>query len=124
MESEEFPMTIDKMINLLAAITLMEMMVSIGLGVRVSEVLSVAESRGLAGRALLANYVLVPAAAVGLLLVFHPEPMSAAGFLVAAVCAGAPYGPPFTGMARGNVSIAVGLMVLLAGSSALLAPLL
>lgn len=117
-------MTIDKMINLLAAITLIEMMISIGLGVRVSEVLSVAEGPRLAGRALLANYILVPAAAVGLLLVFHPEPMNGAGLLVAAVCAGAPYGPPFTRMAKGNVSLAVGIMVLLAGSSALLAPFL
>ena len=48
----------------------------------------------------------------------------AAGFLVAAVCPGAPYGPPFTGMAKGNVGVSVGLMVILAGSSALLAPLL
>lgn len=41
-----------------------------------------------------------------------------------AVCPGAPYGPPFTGIAHGNVPMAVGLMVILAGSSALLSPLL
>src|SRR5262249_14726212 len=52
---------------------------------------------------------------------FH---LVAAGFLIAAVCPGAPYGPPFTGIAKGNVSRAVGLMTILAGSSALLAPLL
>src|SRR5205807_4428872 len=51
-------------------------------------------------------------------------PLVAAGFLIAAVCPGAPYGPPFTSMAKGNVSLSVGLMMLLAGSSALLAPLL
>jgi BASS family bile acid:Na+ symporter len=117
-------MTIDKMINLLAGITLIEMMLSVGLGVRLSEVLSAARTYGLAARALLANYLLVPAAAVGLLVFFHPAPTTAAGFLVAAVCAGAPYGPPFTGIAKGNVSLAVGLMVLLAGTSAFLAPLL
>src|SRR5262249_9329551 len=42
----------------------------------------------------------------------------------AALCPGAPYGPPFTRMAKGNVAASVGLMLLLAGSSALLAPLL
>ncbi len=48
----------------------------------------------------------------------------AAGFLIVAVCPGAPYGPPFTAIAKGNVSAAVGLMVILAGSSAVLAPAL
>ena len=52
----------------------------------------------------------VVALAVGLLLLFRPHsldpehfPLVAAGFLIAAVCPGAPYGPPFTRMAGGNV---------------------
>src|SRR5262249_26857676 len=61
---------------------------------------------------------------VGLLLLFRPHPMVAAGFLILAVCPGAPFGPPFTAIAKGNVPVAVGLMVILAGSSAVLAPLL
>jgi BASS family bile acid:Na+ symporter len=75
-------------------------------------------------RAVLANYLLVPAAAVGLLLLFHANPMVAAGFLVVAVCPGAPYGPPLTAIAKGNVPVSVGLMVVLAGSSAIFAPLI
>ena len=55
---------------------------------------------------------------------FRAQPMVAAGVMVVAVCPGALYGPPFTGIAKGDVPRAVGLMVLLAGSSALLAPLL
>jgi BASS family bile acid:Na+ symporter len=58
------------------------------------------------------------------LLTFQAVPLVAAGFLIAAVCPGAPYGPPFTGIARGNVVVAVGLMVILAASSAVVAPLL
>ena len=50
--------------------------------------------------------------------------MVAVGFLILAVCPGAPFGPPFAAVAKGNVTVAVGLMVVLAGSSALLAPLL
>jgi BASS family bile acid:Na+ symporter len=50
--------------------------------------------------------------------------MVAVGFLVVSVCPGAPYAPPFTAIARGDVARAVGLMVILAGSSAILAPLL
>lgn len=117
-------MSIDRMINILVTITLIQMMVAIGLGVTLAEVVDVARNRRLVVRAALANYVLVPAAAVGLLLLFHSPPLVAAGFLIAAVCPGAPYGPPFTGMARGNVPISVGLMVMLAGSSAIIAPLL
>jgi bile acid:Na+ symporter, BASS family len=117
-------MTVDRLINILTAITLVEMMVTIGLGVTLSDVLRVGRSRGLVARAVFANYILVPLAAVGLLLLFRASPMVAAGFLVAAVCPGAPYGPPLTAMAKGNVPVSVGLMVILAGSSAIFAPLL
>ena len=117
-------MDVNRLINRLAAITLFEMMVTIGLGVTVSDVLRVGRNWGLVARAILANYILVPAAAVGLLLLFRANPLVAAGLLVAAVCPGAPYGPPLTAMAKGNVPVSVGLMVILAGSSAVFAPLL
>ena len=112
------------LINLLVSITLFEMMVAIGLGVTFADLIGVARNGRLIGMAALANYVCVPAAAVGLLFLFHADALIAAGFLIAAVCPGAPYGPPFTGIAKGNVARAVGLMAILAGSSALLAPLL
>jgi bile acid:Na+ symporter, BASS family len=117
-------MTIDKLINLVFTITLVEMMISIGLGVRIADIIGVIKDPWLMVRAGFANYVCVPAIVLGLLLLLHPLPMVAAGFLIAAVCPGAPYGPPFTGIAKGNVPLAVGLMVILAGSSAVLAPLL
>jgi BASS family bile acid:Na+ symporter len=115
---------LDLLINLLAAVTLFELMVSIGLGVTFADLIGVARNGRLIGMAALANYVCVPAAAVGLVLLFHANALVAAGFLIAAVCPGAPYGPPFTGIAKGNVARAVGLMTILAGSSALVAPLL
>jgi BASS family bile acid:Na+ symporter len=117
-------MSLDQLSNLLITITLIEMMVAIGLGVSFVDLSEVARNRRLVARAALANYVCVPAATVALLLLFHSHPLIAAGFLILAVCPGAPYGPPFTALARGNVADAVGLMVILAGSSALLAPLL
>jgi BASS family bile acid:Na+ symporter len=115
---------LNQVINLVASITLFEMMVAIGLGVTFAEVMLVAKDWKLLTKAALASYVLVPAAAVGLLLLFQADPYVASGFLICAVCPGAPYGPPFTGMAKGKVVVAVGLMVVLAGSSALAAPLL
>jgi BASS family bile acid:Na+ symporter len=65
-----------------------------------------------------ANYLFVPGVAVGLLILFDTAPTVAAGFLVLAACPGVPFGPPFAGIARANVPVAVGLMVILAGSSA------
>jgi BASS family bile acid:Na+ symporter len=117
-------MSMDQVINVLVTITLIEMMVAIGLGVTFADLANVARDWRLVARAGLANYVLVPAATLGLLVLIAPHPMVAAGFLILAVCPGAPFGPPFTAIARGNVPVAVGLMVLLAGSSALLAPAL
>jgi BASS family bile acid:Na+ symporter len=114
----------DRLINILAGVTLVELMLTIGLGATLADVLAVARDwRGVI-RAALANYVLVPAAAVGLVLLFHAHPLVAAGVMVVAVCPGAPYAPPFTALAKGDVARAIGLMVILAGSSALLAPLL
>lgn len=117
-------MSIDQLVNLLAAVTLIEMMITLGLGVKASDVFEVGKRHDLLFRAFLANYLIVPAAAVALLLAFHANPMVAAGFLVAAVCPGAPYAPPFTSMAKGNVNVSVGLMLLLAASSAVFAPVL
>jgi BASS family bile acid:Na+ symporter len=115
---------LNQLINLVASVTLFEMMVAIGLGVTFADVLLVAKDWKLVTKAALASYVFVPAAAVGLLILFQADPYVAAGFLICAVCPGAPYGPPFTGMAKGKAGVAVGLMVVLAGSSALAAPLL
>jgi BASS family bile acid:Na+ symporter len=117
-------MSIDRLINALVSITLIEMMVAVGLSVTFVDLIGVARNWRLVARAALANYVCVPAATVGLLLLFGTHPMVAAGFLILAACPGAPYIPPVVSIARGNVAIAVGLMMILAGSSALLAPIL
>ena len=118
-------MTMDQLINVLVPITLIEMMVAIGLGVSFAELAAVARNRRLVTKAALANYLCVPAVTVGLLLVFHPaDPMVSAGFLILAVCPGAPFGPGCVKLAKGNVAAAVGWMVMLAGSSAVAAPIL
>lgn len=117
-------MTIDRLINILVTVTFIEMMVAIGLGVPFAELTGVARDWRLVARASLANYVCVPAVAVGLLLLFHAHPMVAAGFLILATCPGAPYGPPFTAIARGNLAVSAALMVILAGSSTIVAPFL
>ncbi|WP_187144354.1 bile acid:sodium symporter family protein [Microvirga massiliensis] len=115
-------MTLDDMIGPLVAVTLIELMVTTGLGVRFADVMDAASDWRLVARAGLANYVGVPATAVLLLLLLDPDPMVSAGVLILAVCPGAPYGPPLTAIAGGTTAISVGLMVILAGSSVFVAP--
>ncbi len=115
-------MSLDYMIGPLVAVTLIELMVTTGLGVRFADVMDAARNWRLVARAGLANYVGVPATAVLLLLLLDPDPMVSAGVLILAVCPGAPYGPPLTAIAGGTTAISVGLMVILAGSSVFVAP--
>ena len=118
-------MTAAEFIKILVPITLIEMMVAIGLGVSVAELAAVARNWRLVAKAAAANYLLVPVVTVGLLLLFQvADPMVPVGFLILAVCPGAPFAPGCAKLAKGNVATAVGLMVLLAGSSAIAAPVL
>ncbi len=117
-------MTTDRLINILVIGTCIEMMVAVGLDVPLAELTLVVRDWRLVVRALLANYVVVPAVAVGLLVLFHSHPMVAAGFVILASCPGAPFGPPITAIARGNLAVSTALMIILAGSSAIAAPFL
>jgi BASS family bile acid:Na+ symporter len=117
-------MSLDRLINILVTITLIEMMMLIGLRVTFAEIAVTVRDWRLLGRAGVANYLLVPVVAIALLVSFDASPAVAAGFLILAVCPGAPFGPPFAGIARANVSMAVGLMVVLAASSAIVSPVL
>jgi len=114
----------EQLINVLVTVTLIVMMAAIGLRVRFNDLLGIVRNWRLMLRTVLANYVCVPAAAIALLLLFAANPMIAAGFLILAVCPGAPFAPSCTALARGNVHVAVGLMAILAGSSAIVAPAL
>jgi BASS family bile acid:Na+ symporter len=115
---------IDTVVNILVISTLILMMLRIGLDVVFSEVVATAKDWRLVTRALIANYVLVPGLTVTLLLATHVRPIISVAFLILSVCPGAPFGPPLTAMAKGAVGTSVGLMVILAGSSGILAPML
>ena len=111
-------------IKVLNIVALSAIMLAIGLRVSLRELAASLRHIGLVLLALSANFVLVPLAAVGLLHLFQAPTMVAVGFLILAVCPGAPGGPSFTSIAKGSVPIATGAMVILAGSSAVLAPAL
>jgi len=115
---------LDQVISLLVTVTLIEMSFATGLGVRLADAMGMAKSGWQLLGAGFANYIAVPAAAVALLLLIDADPLIAAGILILAVCPGAPFGPPLTALARGSTATSVGLMVTLAGSPVVLAPLL
>ncbi len=116
--------SLDKIANLLVLILLIEMMMTSGLGVSWSDLAAVVKNGRLVAQAGLANYVLVPLITILLLNLLQAKPLVAVGFLLIAVCPGAPFAPPLTAMAKGNTPIAVGLMLILGASSAIVAPLL
>ncbi len=117
-------MTLNQLINGLVSIALVEMMLTIGVSATWNELVGVAKNWRLMLGVLVANYIFVPAATLGLLQFFHARPLPAAGFLILAACPGAPYGPLITAFAKGNLPLAVGLMAVLAATSAVLAPVL
>ena len=117
-------MSLDRLLNVLVIITLIEMMVLVGLGVTFAELVDTGRNWRLVARAMAANYLFVPGAAIVLLILFAATPAVASGFLILAVCPGAPFGPPFARIARANLPVAVGLMVILAGSSSVVSPVL
>jgi bile acid:Na+ symporter, BASS family len=112
------------LIDVLNLAALMAIMGAMGLNVTFAEVIASTRRVRLMLLGLLANFVLVPLVTIVLLDLFQADLLVSAGFLALAVCPGAPVAPPFTALAKGNVSSAIGLMVVLAGLSALLAPVL
>ncbi len=108
-------------VNLVALITIM---LSMGLQVSLDSVLKSVRQLHLLAWCVIANYVLVPLVALGLLIAFQANPMVSVGFLILAVCPAAPVGPPLTAIAKGHVSLSIGMMLVLAALSALLSPAL
>jgi BASS family bile acid:Na+ symporter len=112
------------LVNLLTLVGLVAIMLSMGLKVTFAEVMASARQLRLVLLSLAANFVLVPVVAIGLRYLFAPHPMVSVGFLILAVCPGAPAGPPFATIAKGDVPYAIGQMVILSGLSAILSPVL
>src|SRR4051812_33180962 len=110
-------MNASKVIAILNTSSLVAMMLSMGLRVTGGELLASARPTRRLVLGLIPNFVLLPAVTVGLLHVFHAQPMIAVGFLILACCPGAPVGPPITAVAGGDVPWSLGMMLILAALS-------
>jgi len=113
--------TLVKPLNIAALVVIM---LSMGLNVKFEEVLASTRQPRPVLLGLIANFALVPAVTLALLLLFHADPMVSVGFFILAVCPGAPVGPPLAVIAKGNIPLAVSVMVILAGLSVILSPAL
>ncbi len=82
-------MNASKAIAILNASSLVTMMLSMGLRVSGGELLASARPARRLVLGLIANFALLPAVTLGLLRLFHADPMIAVGFLILASCPGA-----------------------------------
>ena len=88
-------------------------MLAMGLGLTVRQIVTPLRDYSLMARALLANFVLLPVAAVALGRLLRLDEPQAVGLVLLGAAAGAPFLPKLAQLARGDLGFAVGLMVLL-----------
>jgi BASS family bile acid:Na+ symporter len=88
-------------------------MVAMGLGLRLAQIIAPLRAGRLVALSLLANFLLMPLAAVGLASVLRLREGLGVGLLLLGAAAGAPFLPKLAQIAKGNLAFAVGLMVLL-----------
>jgi len=105
--------TLEKAVPIATLIFVVSSMVAMGLGLKVAQITAPLRNLRLVSLSLLANFVLMPAAAVVLARVLRLDEPLGVGLLVLGVAAGAPFLPKLTQIAKGNLAFAVALMVLL-----------
>ncbi|OBC01819.1 transporter [Mycobacterium sp. 852013-50091_SCH5140682] len=88
-------------------------MVAMGLGLKISEVTAPLRNLRLVAMSMLANFVLMPAAAVLLAKALRLDEPFGVGLLLLGVAAGAPFLPKLAQIAKGDLAFAVALMVVL-----------
>jgi bile acid:Na+ symporter, BASS family len=88
-------------------------MVAMGLGLTISQIIAPLRRARLVGLSLLANFVLMPVAALGLAALLRLDEPLGVGLLLLGTAAGAPFLPKLAQIAKGDLPFAVGLMVLL-----------
>ncbi len=111
-------------VKVMAALSLVSLMFWMGMKAKFVDVLASAKNLKLIGLGVLANFILVPILTLGLLHIFSPDNLVCVGFLVLAVCPGAPVGLPFVAIAWGDVAVAISQMIILCTISVFLSPLL
>jgi BASS family bile acid:Na+ symporter len=92
---------------------LVSSMSEIGLGLRLQQVVAPLRDKRLVALALLANFIIAPLLALGIARLLRLDEPFAQGLLLLGLGAGAPFMPKIVGMAKGDVAVAVALLVML-----------
>jgi bile acid:Na+ symporter, BASS family len=88
-------------------------MLAIGVSLTVGQILAPLKNGKLVSLALLANFILMPLAALGIARFLRLDEPLGVALLLLGSAAGAPFLPKLAGIAKGDLAFAVGLMVLL-----------
>ncbi|MER7456622.1 bile acid:sodium symporter [Micromonospora sp. NPDC126480] len=97
-------------------------MLSVGLAHSARQILGPLRDVGALARALVANFVLVPVFALGVLWLWRLDRPLAAGLILVALSAGAPFLITLTEVARSDVALSATLLVLLLPATVVYAP--
>lgn len=115
--------TLTQLTRLIALVFLLSSMSGIGLGLTVREISAPLRDVPFVARALLANFILAPLLAIGIARALNLEPSFATGLLLLGLGAGAPFMPKVVGLAKGNLALAVALMVMSMAGTTVLMPI-
>jgi BASS family bile acid:Na+ symporter len=110
----EHPMDILEKLTPIAMVTfVLSSMLAMGLSLTVAQIVTPLKNFRLVALSLIANFVLMPLAALGLAKLLWLDESFGIGLLLLGTAAGAPFLPKLAQVAKGNLAFAVGLMVLL-----------
>jgi BASS family bile acid:Na+ symporter len=99
--------------NLSVLIFVITSMLAMGLSLTVAQILQPLRNLRLVGKALLANFVLVPLVAYVLVTLIPLDHSLAIGLMLVGTAAGGPFLPKLVQFSKANIAFGVGLMVLL-----------
>jgi BASS family bile acid:Na+ symporter len=88
-------------------------MIAMGLGLSIGQIVAPLKNVGRVLLGLIANFVVMPAVAIGLAKLLRLDPQFGTGLLLLGAAAGAPFLPKLVQVAKGDLPFSVGLMVLL-----------
>jgi BASS family bile acid:Na+ symporter len=97
-------------------------MSGIGLGLSLKQVVAPLRNARLVIFAVVANFIIAPALAVGIARLLRLDEPFALGLLLLGLAAGAPFMPKIVAIAKGDLALSVGLMVLLMVGTTVLLP--
>ena len=104
---------LSKVIPVTLLVFVVSSMLAVGLSLTVGKILFPLRNRRLVALALLANFVLMPLAALTIARLLRLEQSLSAALLLLGTAAGAPFLPKLAAVAKGSLAFSVGLMVML-----------